>query len=75
MTASTFAADVDVAARYVEAGALLLRLVASRLGKGEPGLEATAPQLLAFIADDMLERSEILRCAAEQAAASPEGAA
>jgi hypothetical protein len=75
MTANIFAADVDVAARYVEAGALQLRLVAGRLGKGEPGLEAAAPQLLAFIADGMLERSEILRCAAERAAASPEGGA
>lgn len=75
MTAGTFAADIDVAARYVAAGALLLRLVASRLGQGEPGLDTSAPQLLAFIADGMLDRSEILRCAVEAAASNSEDAA
>ena len=55
------AADLEVTARYVETGALLLRLVASRLGKDEPGLEASAPQMLDFIADTLLERSEVLQ--------------
>lgn len=75
MTAGTFADDIDVAARYVTAGALLLRLVASRLGQGEPGLDTSAPQLLAFIADGMLDRAEILHCAVEAAAGQPEEAA
>lgn len=75
MTPGISAEDVDVAARYVHAGALLLRLVASRMGEGGPGLDASAPQLLDFIADGLLDRAEILRCAAEDAAASPEGAA
>lgn len=75
MTASISAADVDVAARYVEAGALLLRLVASRMGKGEMELDASASRLLDFIADGMLERSEILHYAAAHAASSQEGGA
>ena len=75
MTPANFAADVDVAARYVHAGALLLRLVASRLGQSEPGLDTSAPQILDFIADGLLDRAEILHCAAEDASANSGGEA
>ena len=74
MTPANFAADVDVAADYVKAGALLVRLVATRLGQNEPGLAASAPGLLAFIADGLLDRAEILKCTAEAAAGQPEEA-
>jgi hypothetical protein len=70
-----FVADVDGATRHVEAGAWLLRLIATRLGQDEPGLDAQAPQLFAFIADGMLDRVETLNYAIEQAASSREGAA
>jgi hypothetical protein len=39
------------------------------------GSETSAPQLLTFIAGGLLERSEILRCVAEQAATTPEDGA
>lgn len=46
MTPATFAADIDVAARYVEAGTLLLRLVTHRLagdqGHGDAGMRLSA---------------------------------
>ncbi|RYH05319.1 MAG: hypothetical protein EON57_07990 [Alphaproteobacteria bacterium] len=64
--------DLEVTARYVETGALLLRLVASRLGKDEPGLAISAPQMLDFIADALLDRSEILHRMIEDAGSSPE---
>lgn len=75
MTPTNFAADIDVAADYIKAGALLVRLVATRLGQNEPGLAASTPSLLAFIADGLLDRAEILHCAAEDAAGQPEKAA
>ena len=62
-------------ARYVETSALLLRLVASRLGKGELGLDTSAPQMLEFIADALLERSDILHRIVEGAGSSLEAAA
>lgn len=74
MTRASFAADIDVAAEHIEAGALLVRLVATRFGQNEPGLAASAPRLLAFIADGLLGRAEILRCAAEDAPEPEAGA-
>ena len=62
-------------ARYVETSALLLRLVASRLGKGKLGLDTSAPQMLEFIADALLERSDILHRIVEGAGFSLEAAA
>lgn len=75
MTPGTVTVEVDAAARNVQAGALLLRLLAAQIGKGGVGLEAAAPQILQFIANGLLDQSARLENAVEDASIGSEGAA
>lgn len=70
----TFAADVEVAARHVQAGALLLRLLANSLSEGSLGKETSVLQSMRFIANGLLDQYEILHELVEDAGTSSEGA-
>ena len=72
MTPAAFIGDIDEAQLSVRAGALLLRLVATSIQKGDAAPADDMPRLLGFIADGLLERAQILEYATEQMQAAPE---
>ena len=72
MTPAVIIGDLEEAQQSIRAGALLLRLVAAGIRRGDAAPAEYMPRVLGFIADGIIDRVEILASATEQLEAAPE---